>query len=375
MFRISFYSASALILLSVLNACTDGIEKKSESGVKPVAVTLSSPSKGEQGEILASGTVEASQTTNISTRLMGRITDIFVKPGDKVKRGQLLARVWDEDIKAKKAQTDAMISEAESAYNNAQKDLERYNNLYNQQSATAKELDNITLQYNSAKSKLAAANQLRREVVANLSYNNLTAPYSGVVTQKLADVGSIANPGIPILTIEENEMFRVSASIAESDIIKIHLGDIAHVQIKSAGKSIVGKIMEINPSSQFTGGQYIVKISIPESSEGKMYAGMFATVSIPVKNMVHASNDITLIPLAAIVNRDELTGVYTVSVNHTAYLRWIRLGKNFGDKVEVISGLSKDEKFISTSESKLYNGAPIVVKEMPEVSMVTGNRK
>ena len=332
---------------------------------KPVAVTLSTVSS-TQPAILASGEVEAVQTANISTRVMGRITNIFVKTGDRVNKGQLLASVWDEDIKAKRAQADAMIAEAEGAYATAQKDYDRFNNLYKQQSATAKELDNVTLQYNSAKARVAAAKQMRSEVNANLSYSSLTAPFSGVVTQKLAEVGSIANPGMPILTIEQDGIFQVSASIAESDISNIHLGDVANIQIKSTGKCFDGKIIQINPSSQFTGGQYIVKISIPETAKKDIYAGMFAGVSIPVKETRQVKNDVVLVPLSAIINRDELTGIYTVSVNNTALLRWIRLGKTYGDKVEVISGLSKDEKFIRSSESKLYNGAPVVVKEIAE---------
>ena len=139
--------------------------------------------------VLASGEVEAVQTANISTRVMGRITNIFVKVGDRVNKGQLLATVWDEDIKAKRAQADAMITEAEAAYATAKKDYDRFNNLYKQQSATAKEIDNVTLQYNSAQARVAAAKQMRTEVNANLSYNSLTAPFSGVVTQKLGRSG------------------------------------------------------------------------------------------------------------------------------------------------------------------------------------------
>jgi len=183
------------------------------------------------------------------------------------------------------------------------------------------------------------------------------------VTQKLAEVGSIANPGIPILTIEQNETFQVSASIAESDISKIHLCDVANIRIKSTGKLFDGKIVQINPSSQFTGGQYMVKISIPETAKKDIYAGMFASVSIPVKDILQVKNDVALVPFSSIITRDELTGIYTVGVNNTALLRWIRLGKTYGDKVEVISGLSKDEKFIRSSESKLYDGAPVIVKE------------
>jgi RND family efflux transporter MFP subunit len=374
MFKRSLYSSMMIIILAGLNACSDGSEKKNETNEKPVAVTLSTVSTGTQPAILASGEVEAVQTANISTRVMGRITNIFVKTGDRVNKGQLLVSVWDEDIKAKGAQADAMIAEAEGAYASAQKDYDRFNNLYQQQSATAKELDNVTLQYNSAKARVAAAKQMRSEVNANLSYSSLKAPFSGVVTQKLAEAGSIANPGMPILTIEQNGIFQVSASIAESDISNIHLGDVANIQIKSTGKYLEGKIIQINPSSQFTGAQYIVKISIPETAKKDIYAGMFASVSIPVQDRQSVKNDVALVPLSAIINRDELTGIYTVSATNTALLRWIRLGKTYGDKVEVISGLSKDEKFIGSLEGKLYNGAPVVVKEIRETSMVTNSR-
>ena len=101
---------------------------------------------------------------------------------------------------------------------------------------------------------------------------------------------------------------------------------------------------------------------------------MFAGVSIPVKDARQVKNDAVLVPLSAIINRDELTGIYTNSVNNTALLRWIRLWKNYGDKVEVISGLSKDEKFIRLSESKLYNGAPVVVKDISWIYMCTFNK-
>lgn len=365
MFKIALYFSETMIILAGLSACSGRNEKKNESSEPPVVVTLSTISAGTSPAILASGEVEAIQTANISTRVMGRITNIFVKPGDRVAKGQLLARVWDEDIKAKGAQTDAMIAEAEGSFAAAQKDYDRFNYLYKQQSATAKELDNVTLQYNSAKARVAAAKQMRSEVNANLSYSSLTAPFAGVVTQKLSEVGSIVTPGMPILTIEQNAILQVSASIAESDISHIHLGDVAIIQIKSTSQRLDGKVIQINPSSQFTGGQYNVKISIP-GTRNDIYAGMFASISIPVKDTRQSKTDVALIPLSAIINRDELTGIYTVSANHTALLRWIRLGKTYGDKIEVITGLSKDEKFIGSSESKLYNGAPVVVKASPQ---------
>jgi len=179
---------------------------------------------------------------------------------------------------------------------------------------------------------------------------------------------------MPILTIERNETLQVSVSVAESDISNIHLGDVANIQIKSTGQRFDGKINQINPSSQFTGGQFIVKISIPDTAKKDIYSGMFAGVSIPVKEIRQGKNDVVVVPLSAIINRDQLTGIYTVSADNTALLRWIRLGKKNGDKAEVISGLSKDETFIRSSESKLYNGVPVIVKEIDEKPMMTINR-
>jgi len=374
MIKRSLYFSLMITILAGLNACSGRNETNNETNEKRVAVTLSTVSAAIQPEILASGEVEAVQTAHISTRVMGRITHIFVKTGDRVSKGQLLASVWDEDIKAKRAQAGAMIAEAEAAYATAQKDYDRFNNLYQQQSATAKELDNVTLQYNSAKARVAAARQMRSEVNANLSYSSLTAPFAGVVTQKLAEAGSMANPGMPILTIEQDGILQVSASIAESDISSIHLGDVATIQLKSTGKSFDGKIIQINPSSQLTGGQYIVKISIPEKTTKDIYAGMFAGVNIPVKDNRQEKADALMVPLSAIINRDGLEGIYTVSVTNTALLRWIRLGKIYGDKVEVISGLSKDEKFICSSASKLYNGCPIVVSDLTRESVAANSR-
>ncbi|MBL0359288.1 MAG: efflux RND transporter periplasmic adaptor subunit [Chitinophagaceae bacterium] len=343
-------------------SCSGDQEKKEAVKEQPVNVTLSVVSSANVQAVLASGQVEAMQTANISTRMMGRITNIFVKAGDRVSKGQLLVTISDEDMKAKRAQTSAMIAEAEAAYAASQKDYERFNNLYKEQSATAKELDNVTLQYNSAKERVNAARQMRNEVNAMLAYSSLTAPFAGVVTQKLAEAGGIASPGVPLLTVEQNGVLQVSAAVAESDISNIKLGDVASLQIKSTGKIIQGNIIQLNPSSQFTGGQYIVKISIPEADKRDLYAGMFVSVSIPLKeNVKQVDGDAVMVPLSAIVNREELTGIYTVSNNNTALLRWIRLGKTYGDKVEVISGLSNDEQFILSAEGKLYNGAAVRV--------------
>jgi RND family efflux transporter MFP subunit len=357
---------TVIVLSTVLffSSCSGKADHGTEENSSPITVTVATPGGHAEGGIGVSGKIEAVQTANISTRIMGTITRIYVKVGDRVRKGQLLATISSQDIQAKKAQTSAAIAEAEANVKNAQKDFERYSNLYNRQSATAKELDNVTLQYNAARARLEAATQVRNEVSAMMAYSSLTAPFDGVVTQKLADEGNMANPGMPVLTVEQTTQLQVSATVSESDINLLKKGDKAQVEIKAIGKTVECTISEISPSSQFTGGQYFVKLAIPEKEKRDLYAGMYVNVFIPVNSAVAKkdNSNAVLVPAASLVNKDQLTGLYTISSNNTALLRWIRTGKTFGDKIEVLSGLAQNEKFIVSAEGNLYNGAPVKEK-------------
>lgn len=351
--------ASGLILVI---ACNEKKETaKPGNNTNPISVVVSTPDVNSRDGIATSGTIEASQTASISTRIMGYINHIYVKAGDHVRKGQLVASINSQDIQAKKAQADAAIMEAEANVKNAQKDYDRFNALYQKQSASAKELDNVTLQYNASKARLEAAKQMRNEVNAMNSYANIVSPMDGTVTQKIADEGGMAVPGSPLLTIEQNGKLQISASVSESDINKIKKGDKAKVEIKAIGKTIESVITEISPSSLVTGGQYLIKLGIPEPEKKNLYSGMYVNVFIPVKQQAQnpAENNGILVPTASLVRQDQLTGLYTISSGNTALLRWVRTGKISGDKTEILSGIAADEKFILKAATPLYNGAPV----------------
>ena len=359
---LSLFMGFGLLLLS---ACSTNEKKEvvNKNNDSAIVVKLSTPSLHEQHNIQATGQIEAAQTANISTRLMGYITKLNVKVGDHVNKGQVLGTISNQDMLAKRAQANAMVSEAEGELKNARKDYDRFTNLSKQQSASAKEMDNITLSYNAAQSRVEGAKQMRNEINAMLEYTILKAPFSGVITQKLMDAGSMASPGMPILTIEQSGSYQVSASVAESEISGVNLGATAIIDIKALGKRISGTVSQLNRSSQFTGGQYIIKVAIPANEKIGLYAGMYVNVSIPLKTVItnKTSGDEVLVPLSSIVNKDQLTGLYTVSNNNTALLRWVRVGKTVDNNVEVLSGLNKDESFIESAEGKLYNGVPVKV--------------
>ena len=355
---ILIFLGSTLFLLS---ACTAPSYKKAKmSKVAAVQVTVENPLTNTDNSIAVTGQIESAHSANISTRVMGYINSVKVKVGDWVTQGQLLVTINNEDVLAKLAQANALLSSAQASFKSAEKDFQRFTNLYNQKSATAKELDNVTLQYQAAKAGVQSTRQMKAEANATLAYTNITAPFSGVIAQKLADAGSMAIPGMPILVLEQNKNLQVSAVIPETEISRIKLKSLATISIKSIDKTFTGTIIEISPSSMGTGGQFLVKISLPQEAQNSLNAGMYANVNITTEGKSNTTtNEAVLVPLTAIHNIGQLNALYTVSNSGTALLRYVRLGKTYGNTVEILSGLNNNESFIASAEGILYNGVPI----------------
>ena len=147
--------------------------------------------------------------------------------------------------------------------------------------------------------------------------------------------------------------------IPESDITTIKTGTKALILIKSTNKTIEGFVSEVSSSTKNTGGQYLVKVIIDKTDE-KLLSGMFTSVQFPVEKVETSS--LVIIPKSALIKQGQLTGIYTIGNKNTAILRWLRVGKSFGDQVEVLSGLSANEQYIVSAEGKLYNGAKVSIQ-------------
>ena len=350
------------ITLSLLTISCGGEHKTpAAESMDPVNVRVSSVQADSNNPfVTASGKIEATNSANLSTRMMGFVTKIYVKVGDKVRKGQLLISINNSDLQAKRAQVNASITKAAAAFKNAEKDYERFKNLFAENSASQKEMDDITAHYEMAKAGLEAAKQMKNEIDAQFAYANIRAPFNGVVTNKFIEAGDMANPGVPLLAIESPKKFEVRALVAESDISQIKSGVKVNVLVKSIRKIIPGRVTEVSSSAKNTGGQYLVKIAL-DKTDAPILSGMFATVQFPVEKKTTART-ITLVPVTAIITHGGLKGIYTVSQQHTAILRWLRVGKTFGDKIEVLSGLNADEQYIVSADAKLFNGAKVNIQ-------------
>ena len=347
---------AGIAALGIATSCSSDAERKQTSTA--VKVTTVNPTVQQNDGIVANGQIRSLDVANIGTRIMGTVNKVHVRVGQKVAKGAPLVSIQDDELAAKEGQTSAMIAEAKAALEIAEKDYKRYQTLFEKKSVSRKELENVTLNYQSIQAKYNAALNMQKEVAAHRGYTQLRAPFDGVVTQVSADNGMLASPGMPLVVIEKPGTLEVIASVTESDIPYISEGMQAHITVKSMNKTFATTVREKSPSSTTTGGQYIIKLSLPDSAKTGVYTGMYVHVFIPVAKKETASKGL-LIPQSALIEKDQLKGVYIVTTDNKALIRWVRLGKQWGDQVEVLSGLSPQDKVVTSSQGRLYNSCLI----------------
>lgn len=355
------YTLALIIVSFFIISCGSDTKTTAEDSSSPIPVKIITVASNNINPfVTASGKIQALNSANLSTRIMGFVSKIHVKVGDKVTKGQLLLSINNNDLQAKLSQVNASITESGVAFKNAEKDYNRFKNLFSDNSASQKELDDMAAHFEMAKARLESANQKKNEINAQFAYVNIRSPFNGVVTNRFIEQGDMANPGMPLIAVETPGSFEVEAMVPESEIAQIKKSTIVNVLVKSLNETIKGKVTEVSTSAKNTGGQYLVKIALDKTDE-HILSGMFVTVQFPVEK-TKTTPDVILVSTEALVHKGQLTGVYTVSQNSTALLRWLRLGRTFGDKTEVLSGLNKDENYIISADGKLYNGAKITIK-------------
>ncbi|MBT8321240.1 MAG: efflux RND transporter periplasmic adaptor subunit, partial [Eudoraea sp.] len=328
---------TGFLSLGLVVACGEANTDKGMSDMKSIPVEIGVVgSDGGKASFFASGTLEAVQNANISTRMMGFVRRLNVRPGDRVGRGQLLIEINNTDLAAKKAQARANILSAEAAFTNAEKDYNRYKVLFETQSASQKEMDDISARFRITKAGLEAARQMEREVMAQMDYAQIKAPFDGLVTNTFIKEGDMANPGMPLLGLEAPEQYQVVAMVPESNIHMVSNNTEVRVHLKSMDKWVQGKVSEVSASSKNTGGQYLVKVRLKEGYP-QVKSGMYASVQFPLQK--EQVSEKVMIPSHILVYKGQLTGVYTLSDQGIALLRWIRTGRTMGDSITVLSGL------------------------------------
>ncbi len=317
----------------------------------------------------AVGTVRAAQTSQVASQMMGNIVEIRAHEGHRVGSGQILADLDDSQPRAAVDQASAAVTAAEkevsaadSSFALAEATLKRYQQLYEKKSVSPQEFDEIRARYQSAEARRdmaragqAQANAALTQARTALGYTRIRAPFAGVVTEKKVDAGTLASPGMLIFTIEDTRSYRLEAAVDESDIRLVRVGQTVPVLLDALGNTeFSGKVVQIVPAADPASRSFLVKIEL--RADARLRSGLFGRTRFS-----RGKQSALLIPRAAILERGQLQGVYVIGVNGIAALRYVTLGKNAGQQVEVLSGLQDGEKVVAAPGNRELGGKQIAL--------------
>ncbi len=343
----------------------------------------------------AVGTVRSKTTTTLSSKVVGSVISMRVREGDRVRAGQLLAEIDSRDARVQTDKAQAGLREAQTSVDEVEKSIraaeaaqaaaeasrnlaaatfKRYQALLARKSVSQQEFDEVQARYKVAEAEVERAERMRQSMQARRNqvtaridqaradvagaqvyagYSRITSPINGVVTVKQAEVGTLAAPGAPLLTIEDGHNFRLEAAVEESRIRDVRLHQSVTVLIDAlGGEELSGRVVEIAPATDPSSRSYTVRIELP--SRSLLRSGLFGRARFTAGER----NTIT-IPPKAIVQRGQLTGVYVIDSSGIARLRLITLGKATGERVEVLSGLSDGDRVVIDANAGVSDGSKV----------------
>jgi RND family efflux transporter MFP subunit len=376
----------ALIMgLTVWPGCNpERPESKRAEQPAAVKVQAATATQGQRSTIQhLPGTVRAVRTAPLASKLTGTILEVRVHSGDRVKAGQLLASIDSREAEAmiQKAEagkseaemalqeTESQIAAARSTFELSEATLKRYEKLRDQRSVTPQEFEEVQTRQRAASASLEALQARRQQALAKIrqadsenrniqalqSYTQLRAPFDGVVTQKHLDAGSLALPGVPVVTVEETGRYRLEVPMEESRLSALHLGQKLEVEVPATGDtSMQGVVREIEPTSDAASRTCLVKVELPARS--KLRSGMYGEVSL-----AGDSSEAIWIQRSSVVRLGQVEGVYILEGDKVARLRLLSLGRISGNQIEVLSGLQSAEAYVLAPAPDLKDGSRVEI--------------
>ncbi len=362
MIRKSMNFFAAIIPVLLLMNCGSKESPEPELQI-PVSVSvIEATAQPSAYQSIYSGTIEPIQSVRLSTKIMGWVERIYFEEGEKVKKGEILVKLRSQDLEARQAQAEAAIDEAEVFFSNVQTNLQRIESLHEKKAATQKELDDTRAAYASALARKRTAEEMKNEVEELLAYTVLQSPFDGVVTRKMVQEGDLANPGQPILQVENMAQVKIVAKVPESEVQALEIGMPVAVLVQASGLGANGKhtdyrIDRIVPSADPVSRQFDIHV-VADNSKGIFNPGMFARIT------AGKSLDMTLlVPDKAVFRRGQLEGLFVIDSENTARLRWIRTGTEDNGLKEVLSGLNIGEQVVVEGARLLSDGQRVEVKQ------------
>jgi len=286
-----------------------------------------------------------------ATILMGRVDQVLHREGDRVRAGDVLARVESREVSARLAQAEANVAAASAMEHNAKLTKERMERLLEKQAATRKNVEDATAGYDAAAANLEAANEGVAAARMYVTYSRVTAPFDGVVVEKRVEAGDTAAPGMPLFVVDDTSRVKIEAQVPESALRGRRVGDAVEIEVDAAGGGVRhATLSEILPAADPRSRTFTAR-AVLDNPDGALRAGMFARLRLPGQE-----GKAVAVPESAAVQRGPLTGVFVVDSQGIARLRWVTLGDARDGRVEILSGLAAGERIVTEPPAALEDG-------------------
>lgn len=345
-------AACIFVFMTALVSCSGKAEAPSLQRPLVTGVTIAAVIPVAVDDVFeGAGTTKSDSASIISSRVMGAVTSLKVREGDKVSSGQLLMTIDDRDAAERARAASMAVESARQNRDLANKTWQRYKGLFAQKVISRQEMDQVEARQKMAGAEFSRAKAMADEANTHLGFTRISAPVSGRITAKKIEVGSMAAPGMPLLTIEGSGDLYVETAVDESLTRAVKTGMPVEVSVQSLGKNLTGTIREVVPAVDPLSRTFIVKIPIQDK---EIRSGLFARVRIPLSR-----REALLVPDNAVVSKGQLTGVYVVDGQGVVTYRLIRAGKRFPNGTEVLSGLSPKERIITKGVERAIDGGII----------------
>ena len=311
-----------------------------------------------------SGDIYAKNQVMVATRLMGYIKKMNVEEGDVVHKGDILFEVDPSDIysminqaRAGVMQAQNGVSMAKLAYADAEKDYQRFKNLYQKGAVSKRDFEKMKLNMDLRASQIKLAEAMLSQAKAGLQraldqkkYAKVKAPIEGVVVRKLTKVAEMAIPGHPVLILADLDSIQARAFVKESDLKDIHKGQASEVYVGAINKRVDAEVSNIIPSADPATHSYLVKFKLADK-EG-LLPGMYAKIYIQI-----ATKEAIVIPYNSLTSRGGIVGVF-VDSNGKARFVPVKVVSQDGDKVAV-KGLIAGERVVVLPPADMTDGTPL----------------
>jgi RND family efflux transporter MFP subunit len=282
------------------------------------------------------GTIEAVNQATVSAQTAGRITEILYDVNDVVPAGAVIIRLKGNEQRAGLAGAQAVLTEAKARNAEAATSYQRISELFQRHVVSKAQLDQATANRDAAAARLAAADAGIATAREGVGYTEIRAPYGGVVTKRLVEVGESVSPGTPLMTGLSLQDLRVNTNIPQSIVMQVRRLKQAAVYV--GNQRIEATKITIFPEAATPSSTFRARLELPPGALD-LAPGMYVKVGLVV-----GEADRLLIPASAVIERSEVTGVYVIDSNGQATLRYVRPGQRVGDKIEVLAGLAPGER-------------------------------